>query len=225
MRLGLSGSCTTGWQKRLPTMNKVRLLLLSVTTVAAQLTSVFAHATVLFCTNFMQSVLARLVPAITTPDSPTSLSSSPLVVQSCLAMLDLLGYRIVRLRSISDVTKVSTLPFEMFVACHLSFRRALQSICESHLPLLCDLLAHAHAHAVRCPDSRVAGASAALDENLKRATLAASQREYSAALEAIAGEVESAVANEVPSLESSLTVALILIRDGPEGKLAVPCLW
>jgi hypothetical protein len=63
------------------------------------------------------------------------------------------------------------------------------------------------------------GASAALDDNLKRATAAATQREYAVVLNDIGGSIENAVAREVISLESNLEVALTLVRNGPEGTL------
>lgn len=60
----------------------------------------------------------------------------------------------------------------------------------------------------------------ALGENLKRATSATTLREYSAALEGIAATVAFAVAEQTTqdSLGPALEVALVLLRDGPEGE-------
>ena len=57
-------------------------------------------------------------------------------LKTCLATLDLLSFRIARLRSLSDQLKLSTVPFETFVACHLAFRQALSGIGElASLPI------------------------------------------------------------------------------------------
>lgn len=73
--------------------------------------------------NFSQTVLSTLLS--TTATSPVP---SP---QACLATLELLNFRMARLRSLSDSNKISTLPFETFVACHVTFRPLLQSFRKS----------------------------------------------------------------------------------------------
>lgn len=70
-----------------------------------------------------------------------------------------------------------------------------------------------------------AGASAALEANLKRASSSASLREYTAALNGVSATVAAVVANETASLadssaalEPALAISLVLLRDGPEGE-------
>lgn len=74
--------------------------------------------------TFAQQVLGTLLSQTTTS------TKDDRTLKTCLAMLDLLAFRIARLRTISDIVKISTVPFETFVACHLAFRQALSSIRE-----------------------------------------------------------------------------------------------
>lgn len=43
-------------------------------------------------------------------------------------MLDLLAFRLDRLRQLSDPNKHLTTPFESFLACHLAFRSSLRAV-------------------------------------------------------------------------------------------------
>ncbi|KAK4698573.1 nucleolar pre-ribosomal-associated protein 2, partial [Phenoliferia sp. Uapishka_3] len=151
---------------------------------------------------FAQSILGTLVTLTTS--SASTLDAQPDSLRTCLAMLDLLGFRIARLRELSDPAKHSTLPFETFLACHLAFRQGLRT---------------------------VPGASGALLNNLKRATVTSTIREYSAALNGISAYVGQTVtsedaASQMASLEPALAVALVLLRDGPDGssRLSTACL-
>lgn len=69
-------------------------------------------------------------------------------------------------------------------------------------------------------------ASSTFDSNLVKATAAATLREYSVALEGISSAVSSATSaaaspSTIVSLQASLSIAMILLRDGPEGNF--PC--
>lgn len=77
--------------------------------------------------TFAQQILAALLSQTTGNEAP---AKDARTLKTCLAMLDLLAFRIARLRTISDSVKISTVPFETFVACHLAFRQALTSIRE-----------------------------------------------------------------------------------------------
>lgn len=71
--------------------------------------------------TFSETVLSVLL-------SHTGSISSP---EAHLATLELLSFRMARLRFLSDPAKISPLPFETFVACHAIFRPALQSFRKS----------------------------------------------------------------------------------------------
>ncbi|KAL8287505.1 hypothetical protein RQP46_003363 [Phenoliferia psychrophenolica] len=150
---------------------------------------------------FAQAALGVLVDHAAHPER---LEVQPNSLRTCLAMLDLLGFRIARLRALSDPKKHATGPFETFLACHLAFRQGLRA---------------------------VPGASAALLSNLKRATSTSTLREYAAALAGISAFIGETVAsetaaNQIASLEPALEVALVLLRDGPAGssRLSTECL-
>ncbi|BGP17724.1 hypothetical protein JCM10213_005305 [Rhodosporidiobolus nylandii] len=122
-----------------------------------------------------------------------SFASHPSAPSSTLALLRLLSYRLRHDASNEGQTKTSTAPFETFVVCHLAFRRTL--------PL--------HARP-------------GLNENLVRSVSAASLEEYAAALDGISTAVGTTVAAAssaaaLGELEQALDVALVLLRDGPEG--------
>lgn len=75
--------------------------------------------------------------------------------------------------------------------------------------------------------SLTAGASVSLETNLKKASGTASQREYEAALNGVSAAVAAIVGDEavalpqsIEALEPALDVALVLLRDGPEGEMA-----
>lgn len=147
---------------------------------------------------FCQSTLAVLVATLSTSHAPDSKA-----LRTCLAMLNLMSFRIARLRTVSDPKKLSTLPFETLIACHLTFRQALSVLRASSL-------------CRRTMLTFSAGATVALEDNLKRSVAAASLSEYTLALDGIAGVIASGVAGD-DGLASALEMAMILIRDGPEG--------
>lgn len=84
--------------------------------------------------TFAQQILAALLAQIT---SNSSSAHNARTLRTSLAMLDLLAFRMARLRSISDTLKLSTVPFETFIACHLAFRQALATVGASSSLLLC----------------------------------------------------------------------------------------
>ena len=88
---------------------------------AASNSSLTSRFAVELYSTFAQSVLAHLAASPATADD----------FVARLAMLDLLAFRVIRLRAISDSVKVSTLPFETFLACHLTFRQSPQATGES----------------------------------------------------------------------------------------------
>ncbi|GAA5915915.1 hypothetical protein JCM6882_001761 [Rhodosporidiobolus microsporus] len=114
-------------------------------------------------------------------------------VSPALALLRLLAYRIERLDRSTEASEVASEPFEEFVACHLAFRRVL-----------------------------LEQARDALNDNLVRCVSVVSLSEYGAVLDGLAIAVGAASSLEpVPStlqeLDQALDVALVLLRDGPEG--------
>ncbi|GAA5895691.1 Urb2 domain-containing protein [Sporobolomyces salmoneus] len=143
----------------------------------------------LVCAEFTQTALSSAISQI------TSSASKPSALSACLSLLDLLSYRIKRLRSLSIEEKIDTQPFETLIASQVLFRRSFGVT-----------------------------ASTVLDSNLIKATAAATLREYTVALEGISSAVSSAVlANNLEasmsSLQASLSTAMILLRDGPEGSV------
>ncbi|GAA5926984.1 hypothetical protein JCM1841_001603 [Sporobolomyces salmonicolor] len=139
--------------------------------------------------NFTQASLSAVLARL------ASSSSSLSVLSTCLSLLELLSYRTKRLRSLSSEGKVPTEPFETLIACHLLFRRSFGP-----------------------------SASPALNPNLVRASSTASLREYTVALEGISSAVAAATSTSSISLDkalgelqASLSVALVLLRDGPDG--------
>ncbi|GAA5858645.1 hypothetical protein JCM1840_006498 [Sporobolomyces johnsonii] len=139
--------------------------------------------------NFTQASLSAVLARL------ASSSSSPSALSTYLSLLELLSYRTKRLRSLSSESKVATEPFETLIACHLLFRRSFGP-----------------------------SASAALDSNLVRASSTSSLREYTVALEGVSSAVAAAVGTSLTSLDktlgelqASLSVALALLRDGPDG--------
>ncbi|GAA5889290.1 hypothetical protein JCM5296_005857 [Sporobolomyces johnsonii] len=139
--------------------------------------------------NFTQASLSAVLARL------ASSSSSPSALSTYLSLLELLSYRTKRLRSLSSEGKVATEPFETLIACHLLFRRSFGP-----------------------------SASAALDSNLVRASSTSSLREYTVALDGVSSAVAAAVGTSLTSLDkalgelqASLSVALALLRDGPDG--------
>lgn len=61
--------------------------------------------------------------------SSTSAIEHPRALKTCMTMLNLLSFRITRLRIDGKGKILSTLPFETFLACHLRFRAGLRSNC------------------------------------------------------------------------------------------------
>lgn len=156
------------------------------------------HEQVEVYSTFAQTVLGALLAQTVVVDAVKDLAVRQ-------AMLDLLTFRVARLRTVSDSAKLSVLPFETLIACHLAFRQTLAD---------------------------VPGAATALHGSLKRASVAASLREYEAALNGVTGAIAGAVAGEaslaeaVATLRPALEVASVLLRDAPEGssKLSAVCL-
>ncbi|GAA5957201.1 hypothetical protein JCM21900_004681 [Sporobolomyces salmonicolor] len=139
--------------------------------------------------NFTQASLSAVLARL------ASSSSSLSVLSTSLSLLELLSYRTKRLRSLSNEGKVPTEPFETLIACHLLFRRSFGP-----------------------------SASPALNPNLVRVSSTASLREYTVALEGISSAVAAATGTSSISLDkalgelqASLSVALVLLRDGPDG--------
>ncbi|GAA5983911.1 hypothetical protein JCM5350_001788 [Sporobolomyces pararoseus] len=141
------------------------------------------------CADFTQAVLSTTISQL-----PSSISKAS-ARTTCLSLLDLLSYRIKRLRGLSTEEKLNTQPFETLIATHLFFRQSFGL-----------------------------SASSTFDSNLVKATAAATLREYSVALEGISSAVSSATSaaassSAIVSLQASLSIAMILLRDGPEGSV------
>ncbi|GAA5956862.1 hypothetical protein JCM3765_006621 [Sporobolomyces pararoseus] len=141
------------------------------------------------CADFTHAVLSTTLSQL-----PASISK-PTARSTCLSLLDLLSYRIKRLRGLSAEDKLSTQPFETLIATHLFFRQSFGVT-----------------------------ASSTFDSNLVKATTASTLREYGVALEGISSAVSSAASataspSSIVSLQASLSIAMILLRDGPEGSV------
>ncbi|SCV70426.1 BQ2448_1820 [Microbotryum intermedium] len=152
---------------------------------------------------FAQAALGATVSHVVGGQATTATAESDVAV-TCLAIAELLAFRIGRTRVMSKDVKVSSVPFETLVACHLAF--------HEHLP-------------------KIASITSALDASLTRATSGATLIEYNAVLNDISSSV-SALATECATrpgsrtIEATLHVALVLLRDGPEGstKISSSCL-
>ncbi|GAA6016272.1 hypothetical protein JCM10207_000453 [Rhodosporidiobolus poonsookiae] len=122
---------------------------------------------------------------------PSSFSSTPSAAAAALSLLLLLGQRISSLRSTPSEASAATASLETFVACQLAFRRVLP-----------------------------ASAQATADSIFARTISSASLEDYSSILAGVASFIGTVVVR--PSIASAelgaaLDVALILLRDGPEG--------
>lgn len=72
--------------------------------------------------NFAQVTLVAITSTLST-SSQTDDDPTP----SCLALLNLMAYRIGQSRKVANEKKADSVPFEVFVACHLAFRHALST--------------------------------------------------------------------------------------------------
>ncbi|GAA6014036.1 hypothetical protein JCM11491_003496 [Sporobolomyces phaffii] len=138
--------------------------------------------------EFTQHALASILTRL--PDS----ISKPTAVATCSSLLELLSYRIKRLRASTSEAELRTQPLEVLMASQLLFRQSFG-----------------------------ATASTVFDSNLAKATSSATLREYAVALEGVSAAVSSAAStprlSDLSSLQASLSMAMILLRDGPEGSV------
>ncbi|GAA5926924.1 Urb2 domain-containing protein [Sporobolomyces koalae] len=141
--------------------------------------------------EFVQTALTATISQL-----PAAIST-PSALPTCLSLLDLVSYRIRRLRSMPVENKVDVRPYETLVATQLFFRQLFGSSAYSKL-----------------------------DESLVKATASATLGEYEVALEGVSATVSSAASArttcvDLHILEASLSMATILLRDGPEGSVKI----
>ncbi|GAA5879792.1 hypothetical protein JCM16303_004181 [Sporobolomyces ruberrimus] len=138
--------------------------------------------------------LLQMALTTTISQLPSSISK-PSALPTCVSLVELLSYRIKRLRALAGEGKVSTQPFETLIASHYLFRQSFGVT-----------------------------ASTAFDQNLVKATAQATIAEYSVALEGISSAISSVTSSNdysasTVSLQASLSMAMVLLRDGPEGSV------
>ncbi|KAM0750831.1 hypothetical protein T439DRAFT_356570 [Meredithblackwellia eburnea MCA 4105] len=138
--------------------------------------------------QFSEQTLAAIASTVST--SPDSIITHSDRAKVLLGILDLLGFRISRLRALSQPEKLSTAPFETFLACHLAFRKGLQG----------------------------SDVATAIIDNLRKVTANSTPREYAAGLSAITATLEAVFTSSVEStlLLPALDIVSVLLRDAPK---------